>query len=152
MASPENVSSRRVLRGFVLLACLAAAPLALADWEQIVESSDGTLTFAKPESVVAAGSWVGVKVKRNFAAPQPSTKKGKTFLSARIDYRVDCASRRIAEREVEVFEAADLQGARVQKYGSSDRNLIWQDALPDTVPGEIVEFACKNPPAPAPAK
>lgn len=152
MASQERAFQRRVARGFVVLACIAAAPLALADWEQVAESSDGTLTFAKPESVVAVGSWVGLKVKRNFASPQPSAKKGKTFLSSRIDYRVDCAARRIAEREVEVFEGADLQGLRVQKYGKSDRNLIWQDARPDTVPGEIVEFACKNPPAPAPAK
>jgi hypothetical protein len=152
MARQESASSRRAARGFILFACLAAAPLALADWEQIAESSDGTLTFAKPETVVAAGSWVGLKVKRNFATPQPSAKKGKTFLSTRVDYRIDCASRRIAEREVEVYEAADLQGVRVQKYSKSDRNLIWQDAVPDTVAGEIVEFACRNPPAPAPAK
>lgn len=152
MARQERTLQRRAARGILVLACIAAAPLAMADWEQVAESSDGTLTLAKPESVVAVGSWVGLKVKRNFAAPQPSAKKGKTFLSTRIDYRVDCAARRIAEREVEVFEGADLQGVRVQKYSKSDRNLIWQDALPDTVPGEIVEFACKNPPAPAPAQ
>jgi len=48
-----------------------------------------------------------------------------------------------------VFAGADLQGDKVQKYSKSDKNLMWQDAAPDTVLGEIVEFACKNPPAPA---
>jgi hypothetical protein len=143
-----------LLRGCILATALAVTPLALAqaEWEQVAESSDGTLTFAKTASIVAAGSWVAINVKRNYTTPQPSTKKGKTFLSSRTSYRVDCAQQRIAEREVRVFAGADLQGGEVQKYSSSDKNLIWQPAPPDTVLGEIVAFACKNPPAPAPAK
>jgi hypothetical protein len=152
MSVCPNRSAIHLVGGIVVAASLVAAPLALAGWEQVAESSDGTLTFAKTETIVAAGSWVAIRVKRNFAAPQPSAKKGKTFQSSKIDYRVDCTQRRIAEREVQVFAGTDLQGGEIQKYSKSDKNLIWQTTSPDTVLGEIVEFACKNPPAPAPAK
>lgn len=136
------------------LACLAAfAPGARAAGEWVaVAKSDRTEVFANPASLaVSPASWVIVATRQNFTEPQPAAKKGKTFLSARNEYRVDCANRRLAYREIDAYAERDLQGERVQKTKVGEKNLKWMDAPTGTVFGEILDFACKNAPvAPAP--
>ena len=131
------------------LAAWGVAPVALsaADWVSIAKS-DRTEVFANPASLgVSPASWVMVRTKQNFVEPQPSAKKNKSYLSARNEYRVDCAQRRLAYREMEAFAELDLQGERVQKTRISEKNLKWMDAPTGTVFGEILDYACKNVPA-----
>ncbi|MGB7737969.1 MAG: surface-adhesin E family protein [Steroidobacteraceae bacterium] len=118
-----------------------------ADWVAIAKS-DRTEVFANPATLgVSPASWVIVRTKQNFVEPQPSAKKGKSFLSARNEYRVDCAQRRLAYREMATYSQLDLQGDSVQKTRIGEKNLKWMDAPTGTVFGEIVDYACKNVPA-----
>ncbi len=138
----------------LVFACLAASlpqPVqAAADWISIAKS-DRTEVFANPASLgVSPLSWVIVRTKQNFVEPQAAVSKGKTYLSARNEYRVDCAQRRLAYREMETFPQADLSGERVQKTKIGEKNLKWMDAPTGTVFGEIVDYACKNVPGAAP--
>ena len=87
--------------------------------------------------------------RQSFTEPQPAANKGKTFLSARNEYRVDCATRRLAYREIDAYAQPDLQGERVQKTKIGEKNLKWMDAPSGTVFGAIVDYACKNAPAAA---
>ena len=117
-----------------------------------VAKSDRTELFVRPASLKREGAWLSIRTKQNFVEPQPSAKKGKTFLSARNEYRIDCAFQKIAYREMRAYEGLDLQGAVVQKAKSGDKNLKWLDAREGTVFGELLEYACDNaPPAPAAA-
>jgi len=139
------------LASFALAACGAApAAHAAADWVSIAKS-DRTEVFANPASLgVSPASWVIVRTRQNFVEPQPSAKKNKSFLSARNEYRVDCAQRRLAYREMEAFAELDLQGERVQKTKISEKNLKWMDAPSSTVFGAILDYACRNVPAALP--
>lgn len=130
------------------LAAWSVSPVAqAADWVSIAKS-DRTEVFANPATLgVSPASWVIVRTKQNFVEPQPSAKKGKSFLSARNEYRVDCAQRRLAYREMETYSQLDLQGDSVQKTRIGEKNLKWMDAPTGTVFGEIVDYACKNVPA-----
>ena len=74
-------------------------------------------------------------------------EEDKSFLSARNEYRVDCAQRRLAYREMEAYAELDLQGDPVQKTRIGEKNLKWMDAPTGTVFGAIVDYACKNVPA-----
>ena len=135
------------------LACLAltawstSADTQTVDWVAIAKS-DRTEVFANPATLgVSPASWVIVRTKQNFVEPQPSAKKGKSYLSARNEYRIDCAQRRLAYREMETYSQLDLQGDPVQKTRIGEKNLKWMDAPSGTVFGEIVDYACKNVPA-----
>jgi hypothetical protein len=130
------------------LAIWSVYPVAqAADWVSIAKS-DRTEVFANPATLgVSPASWVIVRTKQNFVEPQPSAKKNKSFLSARNEYRVDCAQRRLAYREMETYSQLDLQGDSVQKTRIGEKNLKWMDAPTGTVFGEIVDYACKNVPA-----
>ena len=122
-----------------------------ADWVSIAKS-DRTEVFANPATLgVSPASWVIVRTKQNFVEPQPSAKKGKSYLSARNEYRIDCTQRRLAYREMETYSQLDLQGDPVQKTKIGEKNLKWMDAPSGTVFGEIVDYACKNVPAGLPA-
>jgi len=130
------------------LAAWSVSPVAqAADWLSIAKS-DRTEVFANPASLgVSPASWVIVRTKQNFVEPQPSARKNKSFLSARNEYRIDCAQRRLAYREMETYSQPDLQGEPVQKTRIGEKNLKWMDAPTGTVFGEIVDYACKNVPA-----
>ena len=136
---------------FFALTAWSVSPLArAADWVSIAKS-DRTEVFANPATLgVSPASWVIVRTKQNFVEPQPSAKKGKSFLSARNEYRIDCAQRRLAYREMETYSQLDLQGDPVQKTRIGEKNLKWMDAPSGTVFGEIVDYACKNVPAGSP--
>lgn len=130
------------------LAAWGASPVTqAADWVSIAKS-DRTEVFANPATLgVSPASWVIVRTKQNFVEPQPSAKKGKSYLSARNEYRIDCAQRRLAYREMEAYAQLDLQGDRVQRTRIGEKNLKWMDAPSGTVFGEIIDYACKNVPA-----
>ena len=130
-----------------LSSMLPATAGAAEDWVSIAKS-DRTEVFADPASVVRSSStpWVIVLTKQNFTEPQPSAKKGKVYLSAKNEYRVDCDNRRLAYRELRTFAELDLLGAPVQKTKIGEKNLKWMDAASGTVFGEILDYACKNAP------
>jgi len=126
-----------------------AAP-AMDKWQSVVKT-DNQEAFVNAPSIVVVGGQLEAKVKQNFAQPQPAAKQGKSYLSSRTRYRFDCAARRMALKEVHAFAGADLAGEEVQKLTSSDKNLIWMDAAPKTVFGELLDHVCKVATAPAPA-
>ena len=102
-----------------------------ADKWQSVAKTDNQEAFVNGSSIATVGEQIEARVKQNFALPQPSAKKGKTYLSSRTTYRFDCAQRRMAMKEVRTYAGSDLQGDPVQKATSSDKNLQWLDA-PDS--------------------
>jgi hypothetical protein len=141
-----------VMTALICLSGALAAPAhAAAEWVSIAKS-DRTEVFANPASLgVSPASWVIVRTRQNFVEPQPSAKKNKPYLSARNEYRVDCGQRRLAYSEINAYAALDLQGERVQKTRIGEKNLKWMDAPTGTVFGEILDYACKNAGAAAPA-
>jgi hypothetical protein len=142
-----------IIGALVCVSAVVAAPAhAAAEWVSVAKT-DRTEVFANPASLEVSpkSSWLIVRTRQNFSEPQPSAKKDKTFLSARNEYRVDCAQRRLAYREMRAFADLDLQGVEVQKTRISEKNLKWMDAPSSTVFGEILDYACKNAPAAAPA-
>ena len=138
-----------------LVVVVAGTPAAHAQKEEwlSVAKGDRTELFVRPASLKWDGDWLSIRSKQNFAEAQPSAKKGKTFLSARNEYRIACAFQKIAYREMQAYAEPDLQGAVVQKTRISEKNLKWMDAPEGTVFGELLEYACENaPPAPAAAQ
>jgi hypothetical protein len=122
----------------------AGSVLAAGEWVSVAKT-DRTEVFANPASLARSpASWVIVATRQNFTEPQPSAKKGKAFLSARNEYRVDCPNRRLAYHEIDAYAERDLQGDRVQKTKVGEKNLKWMDAPTGTVFGEILDYACKN--------
>ena len=119
-------------------------------WESVAKA-DSREAFVDPASITLAGTQVEVRAKEKFSAPQPAAKKDKTYLSSQSTYRVDCAGRKLAYKEIQAFPEADLQGKVVQKAKFSDKNLQWMDAPSDTVFGELLDYACQHAPAVAPA-
>jgi hypothetical protein len=148
------MADRRVIPLIVGMAFVAAGlPVAHGQdqWVSIAKSDRSEL-FVRPSTLKWDGDWLSIRSKQNFVEPQPSAKKGKTFLSARNEYRIDCAFQKVAYREMRAYEGLDLQGALVQKAKSGEKNLKWLDAREGTVFGELLEYACDNaPPAPAAA-
>jgi hypothetical protein len=157
MHRPTFAELRRTQRCLLAACALLAGSLstvaqAAADWVSIAKS-DRTEVFVNPASLgVSPASWVIVRTKQNFVEPQPSARKDKPYLSARNEYRVDCAQRRLAYSQLEAYSQLDLQGDRVQKTKVGEKNLKWMDAPTGTVFGEILDYACKNvPPGQPPA-
>jgi hypothetical protein len=134
------------------LSLLAGAPAAGASEWVSVAKSDRVEVFVRSNKLSRTGDIASARTKENFVEPQPSAKKGKTYLSARNEYRIDCAQRKVAYRELKAFEGADLSGPLVQKATATDKNLQWMDAPESTVFGELLDYACKNAPIAAPAK
>ena len=134
-----------------LLACAGAraqgqAPAPNPDEWVSVAKSDRTEVFARPASLHRDGDWLSLRTRQNFVEPQPAAKKGKSFLSARNEYRFDCAQRRLAYREIEAFAEPDLQGVVVQKTKIGEKNLKWMDAAEGTVFGVLLDYACGHAP------
>ena len=134
------------------IALALAGPSALAqdtgatDKWQSVAKTDNQEGFVNGSSIAVVGAQLEARVKQNFAVPQPSAKKGRTYLSARTTYRFDCAQRRMAMKEVRTYTGSDLQGEPVQKATSSDKNLQWLDAPDSTVFGELLDYVCGRTP------
>jgi hypothetical protein len=145
---------------FVSLGCAAAAAFAVAGasaqdatadkWYQVAVSANET-AFVNNNAIKLVGDTVEVKAKENFTAPRPAASGGKTFLSTRTLYRLNCSQRKIAMAKTEAYSGADLQGEVVQKASRNDRNLIWMDAPTASVFGEILDYGCRKAPTAAPA-
>ncbi|HET7204501.1 MAG TPA: surface-adhesin E family protein [Steroidobacteraceae bacterium] len=120
------------------------------DWVTVA-AGDRTEMLVRPSSLKWEGSWLSAGTKQNFTEPQASAKPGKTYLSARNDYRIDCQQRRLAYREIQAFAGPDLQGDLVQKTRIGEKNLKWMDAPERTVFGELLDYACKHAPLGPPA-
>ena len=119
-----------------------AAP-AMDKWQSVAKT-DTQEVFVKAGSIVAIGAQLEARVKQNYVQAQPAAKAGKSYLSSRTTYRFDCAQRRMAMKDVRAFAGSDLQGGEVQKATSSDKNLIWVDAAPRTVFGELLDHVCQG--------
>jgi hypothetical protein len=117
-----------------------------AEWISVART-ERTELFVNDASLGHSGAHVVVRTRQNFSEPQPAARKGKTFLSARNEYRVDCAGRRLAYREIRAFAQPDLQGDVVQKTRIGEKNLKWMDAPAGTVFGELLDYACQHAPA-----
>ena len=128
-------------------ATLLAQSEAEADQWYKVAISGNEIAFVDTSSIQRVGTQVQVSVKQNYLAPVDSTKKGKTYQSARTDYRLDCEQRKLAMMETSAFASPDLQGDVVQKASRSEKNLIWMDAPRASVFGEILDYGCKHAPA-----
>ncbi len=145
------MNSRNPL-SMIAIALALAGPGALAqetgaaDKWQSVAKTDNQEAFVNGSSIATMGEQLEARVKQNFALPQPSAKKGKTYLSSRTTYRFDCAQRRMAMKEVRTYAGSDLQGDPVQKATSSDKNLQWLDAPDRTVFGELLDYVCGRSP------
>jgi hypothetical protein len=141
-----------LIAGVACVTAVSTAAHAAGEWVSVAKT-DRTEVFANPASIgISPASWVIVATRQNFTEPQPAAKKGKSFLSARNEYRVDCATRRLAYREIDAYAQPGLQGERVQKTKIGEKNLKWMDAPTGTVFGEILDYACSRAPAaPVPA-
>lgn len=129
----------------------AGAACAQADaggdkWYSVATSSS-EVAYVNVNAIKRVGDTVEVKVKENFTSPRPAASGGKTFLSTRTLYRLNCGQRKIAMSKTEAYSGADLQGDVVQKASRNDRNLIWMDAPTATVFGEILDYGCRKAPA-----
>lgn len=149
------VVCRPLLAGMLWLLTVAA-PAAFGDeptgdWLSVAKS-ERTELYVRPASLAWDGPWLSVRTRQEFVEPQPSANKGKTFRSARNEYRVDCSQRRLAYREMEAYAEPALQGARVQRTKIGERNLKWMDAPERTVFGELLDYACQHAPAAPPAR
>jgi hypothetical protein len=125
-----------------LVAVVVATPASATDWESVAES-DAKHVFLNPDSIAPVGGMIKASAKENFQAPQPTGKKGKSFLSSRSTYHFDCAPRRVAIKSIKAYSDTELQGEVVQKAEWSDRNLQWMDAPAGTVFGVMLDRVCK---------
>ena len=127
-------------------AVLAQSEAAADKWYKVAISGN-EVAFVNTGTIQRVGTHVQVRVKQNYLAPVESAKKGKTYQSARTDYRLDCEQRKLAMMETRAFASPDLQGDVVQKASRSEKNLIWMDAPRASVFGEILDYGCKHAPA-----
>ncbi len=123
---------------------VAQETISTTDKWQPVATTDTQEAFVNVASIKNVGGMLEARVKQNFAQPQPSAKKDKTYLSTRSTYRFDCAARRVGMKEVRAYPMTDLQGDAVQKMTSSDKNMQWNDAPSDTVFGHMLDFVCSH--------
>jgi hypothetical protein len=133
------------LKTCTTLAFLLVVPTALpaADWQSVAES-DVKQVFFNAETLRRAGDLVTVWAKENYSTPQPAAKKNRTYLSARVEYRLDCARRMVATASIKVYPETELGGEVVQKASWSDKNLQWLDAPPGTVLDSMLNYACRR--------
>lgn len=127
-------------------AAMAQDTISTTDKWQPVAKTESQEAFVNLASIKIVGGMLEARVKQNFAQPQPSAKKDKTYLSTRSTYRFDCAGRRVGMKEVRAYPGTDLQGDAVQKMTSSDKNMQWNDAPSDTVFGHMLDFVCSRSP------
>jgi hypothetical protein len=124
---------------------LAQSEAAADTWYKVAISGN-EVAFVETSSIQRVGSYVQVSAKQNYLAPVESVKKGKTYQSARTEYRLDCEQRKLAMMETRAYADPDLQGDVVQKASRSEKNLIWMDAPRASVFGEILDYGCKRAP------
>jgi hypothetical protein len=119
----------------------AAAAVATADWKSVAKS-DNQEVFVDAASIRERDGFIEAVTRYEYAQPQPYGKK--TFQSARNVYRVDCASRRIADRENLVYAGPQLSGAKVGDATRSTKNLVWRDTTRGTADGAVAYYVCQK--------
>jgi len=129
-----------------MLLFLLSAPGETAEWASVAKT-ERTEVFVDDASIARSGALVSVMTRQAFVEPQPAARQGRTYLSARNEYRVDCAARRLAYREIRAYAQPDLQGAVVQKTRIGEKNLKWMDAPKSTVFGELLDYTCQRAPS-----
>jgi hypothetical protein len=107
-----------------------------------VADTAGQVAFVDVSSLAQTDKGLKAAVKINYASPQPFGKK--TFLSVRNVYIIDCAARRLADRENAIYAGPDLTGKRISYASRSAKNLIWRDAPVASIDGELLTSACKR--------
>lgn len=138
--------SRTGLIASATMLFMLSTPCAAAEWVSVAKT-ERTEVFVEDASIARSGTLVSVLTRQNFVEPQPAARKGKTYLSARSEYRVDCTARRLAYREIRAYAQPDLQGDVVQKTRIGEKNLKWMDAPKSTVFGELLDYSCQRAPA-----
>jgi len=120
------------------------------DWKNVAESA-GQTAFLDMSSLEQTDKGLKAAVKINYATAQPFGKK--TYQSVRNVYVMDCAARRLADRENSIYPGLDLAGKRISYASRKAKNFIWRDAPVASVDGELLTYACRqNVPPPAPKK
>jgi hypothetical protein len=120
----------------------ATAPVApTADWKSVAKS-DNQEVFVDDASIRERDGFLEAVTRYEYLQPQPYGKK--TFQSARNVYRVDCASRRIADRENLVYAGPQLSGAKVGDATRSTKNLVWRDTTRGTADGAVAYYVCQK--------
>ena len=138
-----------------VLARLLALPAALvllqpvaataqdSEWRAVGEG-DAKKIYVKRSSMTRAGDIADAAVKENYLQPQPAGKKGKTDMSAKNKYRLDCRQNKVAYRKMIAYAQPDLQGEVVQEVAYKDKNLTWVDAVEGTMNGTLLRFVCSE--------
>jgi hypothetical protein len=122
-------------------AATAVAPVATADWKSVAKS-DNQEVFVDAASIRERDGFLEVVTRYEYRQPQPYGSK--TFQSARNVYRVDCATRRIADRENLVYAGPELSGAKVGDATRSTKNLVWRDTTRGTADGAVAFYVCEQ--------
>jgi hypothetical protein len=142
----RGTPSRTGLIASATVLFMLSTPGEAAEWVTVART-ERTEVFVQDASIARSGALVSVLTRQNFVEPQPAARKGKTYLSARNEYRIDCAARRLAYREIRAYAQPDLQGDVVQKTRIGEKNLKWMDAPGSTVFGELVDYTCQRAPS-----
>ena len=109
------------------LALLAPAATVLAQSEAAADKwykvaiSGNEIAFVNTDSIQRVGNHVQVRVKQNYVAPVESAKKGKTYQSARTDYRLDCEQRKLAMMETRAFASPTCRGMSCRRRRGARR-------------------------------
>jgi hypothetical protein len=146
MQSRISVTTAMAVLVLAVPATMAQDTVSTTDKWHSVARTDNQEAFVNVASIKVVAGMAEARVKQNFAQPQPSAKKDKTYLSTRTTYRFDCAQRRIGMKELRAYPEIDLHGDAVQKMTSSDKNMQWNDAPKDTVFGHMLDFVCSRSP------
>jgi hypothetical protein len=141
--------SPSIFRRLLVVSAAAAVVLpalgsAQSDEWRAVGESEGKKFYVKRSSMTREGDIASAAVKENYFQPQPAGKKGKTYLSAKNRYRINCAEGKVAFQKMEAFAQADLQGEVVQKVSYKDKNLTWLVADAGTMNGQLLTFVCSE--------
>ena len=116
------------------------------DWRQVASSATQN-AFLDMSSLEQTDKGLKATVKINYLAGQTFGKE--TFQSVRNVYILDCAGRKIADRENALYAGTDNSGKRINYASRNANNLIWRDAPVASIDGELLTYACRqNVPAP----
>lgn len=116
------------------------------DWKSVARSA-GQEAFVDMASIESVDAGLKAAVKINYATPQTYGKK--SYQSVRNVYLIECASRRLADRENVIYPGLDLSGKSISRASRKGKNLIWRDAPVASIDGELLTYVCKQGAAPA---
>ena len=134
----------------LLVAVLVASSAAARDpapptgeWLAVADSAT-QVAFLDTSSLEQTDKGLLAAVKINYTPPKSWGKQ--TYQSTRNVYVIDCAGRRLADKENAIYAGTDLSGKRISQASRSNRNLIWRDAAVASIDGELLTSACRRAP------